>query len=218
MKSSLRVANLKGDIFGRTIYPPSRLTIKAFILAKLWRGSTKRAPIPGPRRQKKLGLDMVIMQSFSVLIYQLIRSRLITGICIMKNGLANQASCPRIPPRNRPSESCVASYISKKSCEAGEGTWTKVHINYKEKSSENKGACDGIQTVKGVAYEPHKITQGSENNEQDLVKVNKPEVIYAPSTVVNHNGINMNGKFSSYKWKVPYFPSQIIQRCVLRIR
>ena len=136
----------------------------------------------------------------------------------MNNGLAKQSSCPRTPPRNRPSESCVASYISKESCEAGGGTWTKVHINYKEKSSDNSATCDGIQTFNGVAYEPHKITQGSENDAQDLIKVDKPAVIYAPSTVVNHNGINMEGKFSSYKWKVPYFPSQTIQRCVLRIR
>ena len=135
----------------------------------------------------------------------------------MKNGLSRQSSCPRTP-RNRPSELCVASYISKRSCEAGRGKWTKVHVNYKEKSSDNKAACDSIQTFKGVAYEAHKITQGTEKDEQDLVKVDRPAVIYAPSTVVNHNGLNMEGKFSSYKWKVPYFPSQTIQRCVLRIR
>lgn len=136
----------------------------------------------------------------------------------MKNGLANQQSCPRTPPRNRPSESCVASYISKESCEKGGGAWTKVLINYKEKLSENNGACPGIQSVKGVAYEAHTITQGTGNDEQYVVKVDKPQVIYAPSTVVNHNGLNMQGKFSSYKWKVPFFPSQTIQRCVLRIR
>jgi len=139
-------------------------------------------------------------------------------LCIMKNGLANQRSCPRTPPRNRPSESCVASYISKESCEKGGGAWTKVLINYKEKLSENNGACPGIQSVKGVAYEAHTIPQGKENDEQYVVKVDKPQVIYAPSTVVNHNGLNMQGKFSSYKWKVPFFPSQTIQRCVLRIR
>ena len=45
-----------------------------------------------------------------------------------------------------------------------------------------------------------------------------PEVAFAESNVVNHNGLNMEGKFSSYKWKVPCFPSNITQRCVLRIR
>ena len=136
----------------------------------------------------------------------------------MKNGLAKQKPCPKIPGTKTSHGSCVASYISNDTCVAGEGTWKKVHINYKAKSSDNNVACDSIQTFKGVAYEPHKITQGTENDEQDLVKVDKPAVIYAPSTGVNHNGINMEGKFSSYKWKVPYFPSQTIQRCVLRIR
>ena len=143
---------------------------------------------------------------------------LLQGLCIMKNGLAGQSNCPRIPPRNKHSEYCVASYISKESCENGGGNWTKVHINYKEMLSDNSGACASVQTVKGVAYEPHTVTQGTDKDQQDLVKVDKPEVIYAPSTVVNHNGMNMQGKFSSYKWKVPYFPSQKIQRCVLRIR
>ena len=43
-------------------------------------------------------------------------------------------------------------------------------------------------------------------------------MIYVPSTAVNHNGMNMEGKFSSYKWKVTCFPSNITQRCVLRMR
>ena len=44
-----------------------------------------------------------------------------------------------------------------------------------------------------------------------------PDVIYVPSTVVNHNGVNMEGEFSSYKWKVPCFPTNTTQRCVRRI-
>ncbi|KAJ7333542.1 hypothetical protein OS493_017080 [Desmophyllum pertusum] len=143
-------------------------------------------------------------------------------LCIMKNGLAKQKTCPRTSNRNRPAEKCVASYITKESCENGGGDWVKVTTNYKEKYSENSAnsACaNKFQTViKGVAYEPHLIAQGADGQEQDLVKADPPEVIYAPSTVVNHNGMNMQGKFSSYKWKVPYFPSQTIQRCVLRIR
>ena len=144
--------------------------------------------------------------------------RFVQGLCIMQNGQSSPKSCPRTSPRNRPSASCVAKYISKESCEKGGGTWTKVLSNYKEKLSDNAVSCDSIQSMKGVAYEPHTITQGSGKDEQDLVKGDRPEVIYAPSTVVNHNGINMQGKFSSYTWKIPYFPSQTIQRCVLRIR
>ncbi|XP_068712154.1 protein DD3-3-like [Montipora foliosa] len=138
-------------------------------------------------------------------------------LCMMENGLRGEASCPRTPPRNRPAQKCVARFISRESCEKGGGKWTKVHINYKEILKTDFNTSND-QVLKGVAYESHKITQGTENKEQLLLKVDKPEVIYAPSTVVNHNGVNMQGKFSSFKWKVPFFSSQITQRCVLRIR
>ena len=144
----------------------------------------------------------------------------------MNHGLANQIPCQRIPPGNRNrSPKCVASFITKESCENGGGSWVMVKTNYKEKFPLNQGSnaqdnpcANKFQTVKGVAYEPHLITQGTEASEQDLVMADPPEVIYAPSTVVNHNGMNMEGKFSSYKWKIPHFPSNSIQRCVLRIR
>jgi len=143
------------------------------------------------------------------------------GLCIMDDGLQNQRRCPKTPPRNKQASKCVASFITKETCEKGGGKWVEVETNYKEKlPSQTDGACAGkFQTVKGVAYEPHQITQmGSDGTEEDLVVADPAEVIYAPSTVVNHNGLNMHGKFSSYTWKIPYFPSNTIQRCVLRIR
>ncbi len=148
------------------------------------------------------------------------RYRLIQGLCIMNNGLAGQSRCPRVLPRSRPAAKCVASFITKESCEIGGGSWKKVTTHFKEKLLDiSDSACaNKFQTVRGVAYEPHLITQGTEGNEEDLVVADPPEVIYAPSTVVNHNGMNMEGKFSSYTWKIPYFPSNTIQRCVLRIR
>ena len=138
----------------------------------------------------------------------------------MDDGRANQRRCPKTAPRNQRASECVASFITKETCENGGGKWVIVTINYKEKlSSKSDGACAGkFQTVKGVAYEPHQITQGADGVEEDLVKTDPTEVIFAPSTVVNHNGMNMQGKFSSYTWKIPYFPSNTIQRCVLRIR
>ena len=138
----------------------------------------------------------------------------------MNNGVAGQQACPRTPPRSKPASICVASFITKEACENGGGTWKKVKTNFKEMLSDNAdSACAGkYQSVKGVAFQPHLISQGTDGSEEDLVVADKPKVIYAPSTVVNHNGMNMEGKFSSYKWKVPYFPSNSIQRCVLRIR
>ena len=138
----------------------------------------------------------------------------------MDDSLANQRRCPKTAPRNKPAPECVASFITKETCENGGGKWVNLTTQYKEKySSQSDSACAGkIQTVKGVAYEPHLITQGADGVEEDLVKADPTEVIFAPSTVVNHNGMNMQGKFSSYTWKIPYFPSNTIQRCVLRIR
>ena len=139
----------------------------------------------------------------------------------MDNGLANQRRCPRTPPLNRQAAKCVASFITAESCQNGGGKWIEVETNYKEKlPSQTDGACNGkFKTIRGVAYEPNQITQmGSNGAEEDLVEADQTEVIFAPSTVVNHNGLNMEGKFSSYTWKIPYFPSNTIQRCVLRIR
>ena len=141
---------------------------------------------------------------------------LLSGLCIIKNGVQKHL-CPRIPPLNRRNAECVARFITQASCEQAGGRWTIVKTNFKEKSSGAK-SCANIKTVKGVAYEPHLITQGTDEIEQDLVLADPPEVLDAPSTVVNHNGMNMDGKFSSYKWKIPHFPSNTIQRCVLRIR
>ena len=138
----------------------------------------------------------------------------------MNDGLPGQQRCPNTPPRNRPASKCVAKFITEESCKNGGGSWVNVKTHYKEKLSVNSdSACaNKYRIVRGVAYEPHLITQFTEGSEEVLVAADPPRVIYAPSTVVNHNGVNMGGKFSSYKWKIPHFPSNTIQRCVLRIR
>ena len=114
-----------------------------------------------------------------------------------------------MPQKNKRNAKCVARFITQDSCQGAGGSWTQVQTNFIEKF----GSKD-----KGVAYEPHLITQGTGEGEQGLVLADSPEVLDAPSTVVNHNGMNMDGKFSSYKWKIPHFPSNTPQRCVLRIR
>ena len=62
MTSSPSFADLKGNIFGHTISPPS-LIIIASIVAKLWKGGGEGwilPPLLGPKRQKqKPGLDRI---------------------------------------------------------------------------------------------------------------------------------------------------------------
>ena len=138
----------------------------------------------------------------------------------MPSKLAGNANCP--PDNNNViAKKCVAKYITAESCKAAGGIWTKFITNYLEKTTGILRTCEdqgGLRVAKGLPYQAHKLSQGSDEKEQYVVLHKTPDVIYAPSTVVNHNGMNMEGKFSSYKWKVPCFPTNTTQRCVLRIR
>ena len=138
----------------------------------------------------------------------------------MPTKLAGNADCP--PDNlNIRADKCVAKYITAESCKAAGGAWTKFITNYMEKTGgvlSNYEAQGDLKPAKGLPYEPHKLSQGSDEMEQYVLLHKTPDVIYAPSTVVNHNGMNMEGKFSSYKWKVPCFPTNTTQRCVLRLR
>ena len=140
-------------------------------------------------------------------------------LCIMPSTLGKQ-TCPRNHD-NKLAEKCVAKYITAKSCKAAGGIWKKFITNYVEKTAGILSTCHDqgdMKLARGVPYEPHKLSQGADQKKQFVLLQKRPDVIYAPSTVVNHNGINMEGKFSSYKWKVPCFPTNTTQRCVLRIR
>ena len=85
--------------------------------------------------------------------------------------------------------------------------WTNQHgtgliTSYLERTAGVLSTCKGVgnmKLAKGVPYEAHKISEGCDNKRQYVLLNRPPEVIYAPSTVVNHNGINMEGNFSSYK-------------------
>jgi len=138
----------------------------------------------------------------------------------MPTKLAGNEACPPDNSNVR-AKKCAAKYITAESCKAAGGTWTKFFTNYLEKAGGNLSNCEpqgDSKLAKGLPYEPQKLSQGSDEQEQDVFLHKTPDVIYAPSTVVNHNGVNMKGKFSSYKWKVPCFPSTTTQRCVLRLR
>ena len=138
----------------------------------------------------------------------------------MPTTLQGNPSCPR-NNYNQVAEFCVAKYITANACRAAGGKWTKFITNYVEKTAGVLSTCHNVGDMKlarGLPYEPHKLSQGSDGKWQFVLLHKTPDVIYAPSTTVNHNGMNMEGKFSSYKWKVPCFPTNTTQRCVLRLR
>ena len=141
-------------------------------------------------------------------------------MCIMPTILKDNPTCPR-DNQNALAKHCVAKYISANSCRAAGGRWTKFITNYQEKTAGVLSTCHNMGNMKlarGIPYEPHLLSQGADGEPQYVLLHETPDVIYAPSTVVNHNGMNMEGKFSSYKWKVPCFPTNTTQRCVLRLR
>jgi len=121
---------------------------------------------------------------------------------------------------NQQSQKGALKYINATECKAAGGRWTRFITNFLEKSEGVLDSCidKSVPLVRGLPYESHLLSQGADRKRQYVVVQEPPEVIYAPSTVVNHNGVNMEGKFSSYKWKVPCFPTNTTQRCVLRIR
>ncbi|XP_020608614.1 protein DD3-3-like isoform X3 [Orbicella faveolata] len=141
-------------------------------------------------------------------------------MCVMPNNLEG-ITCPPPNGQDNPAFQCIAKYITAESCKAAGGTWTKFITNYLEKTSGVLSTCHDVGEMKlarGIPYDAHKISQGADNKLQYVLLHKPPDVIYAPSTVVNHNGMSMEGNFSTYKWKVPCFPSNTTQRCVLRLR
>lgn len=141
-------------------------------------------------------------------------------MCIMPTTLPGNVNCPT-ENNLRLAKKCVAKYITKEDCDRNNGTWTKFITNYLEKTAGILSTCHtegGMELAKGIPYESHKISQGADLRKQYVVLHKTPDVIFAPSTVVNHNGMNMEGKFSSYKWNIPCFPTNTTQRCILRIR
>ena len=141
-------------------------------------------------------------------------------LCIMPTKLTGNTDCPPDNSNVR-GDKCVAKYITEESCKAANATWTKFVTNYLEKTDGVLSTCHDVgenKIARGLPYDAEKISQGSDNQLQYVLLHKKPDVIYAPSTVVNHNGMNMEGKFSSYKWNVPCFPTNVTQRCVLRLR
>ncbi|XP_068676289.1 uncharacterized protein [Montipora foliosa] len=139
-------------------------------------------------------------------------------MCIMRSKSGDQ--CPK-KNDGQPGEKCAAKYLTAEACKNAGGKWTRFITNVMERTRGVLSTCHGIGEMKlkrGVPYEPHEVAQGGDLLEQYVLIQKPPEVLYAPSTYINHNGVGRDGNFTSYKWKVPYFPSNVTQRCVLRIR
>jgi len=110
-----------------------------------------------------------------------------------------------------------SKFNNQKECEANKGKWFPFY-NYLEKATQFKteAACNaasknGVKYIWGrTIYFPEKM--------ECLVALPPPECKAAMWSRVNHHGNVRGGQPLRYKWKLPHFPSERAQRCVLRIR
>ena len=110
-----------------------------------------------------------------------------------------------------------SKYNNKKDCEANNGQWLDFY-NFLEKAPQFKteAACLAA-SKKGVKYLWGRSLYFPEKKEC-LVALPPPECRAADWSRVNHLGNVRGGQPLRYKWKLPHFPSEEKQRCVLRIR
>jgi hypothetical protein len=103
-------------------------------------------------------------------------------------------------------------------CTKNGGKWTEL-FNYLEKASQFKDekTCES-QSKDGLIYKWAIGYDTKTSSKECLIMLAKPECHQAEWTRSNHLGNARNGEQASYKWRLPYFPSQRLQKCVFRIR
>jgi hypothetical protein len=103
-------------------------------------------------------------------------------------------------------------------CVKNGGKWTEL-FNYLEKAPQYKDqkSCES-QSKDNLVYRWAIGFDSKTSVKECLVMLNKPECLQAEWTRSNHLGNARNGEPATYKWRLPYFPSQRLQKCAFRIR
>ena len=111
-------------------------------------------------------------------------------------------------------------YNTRADCENHGGEWINYH-NYLEKDTSKTSEASCKSAGKAWVYAYRSDDYDEDNGaikKKCVVPLTKPECDVAPYSRSNHLG-NGNGITPlTYRWKLPYFPSQKEQRCFLRIR
>ena len=112
--------------------------------------------------------------------------------------------------------SYFSQYNNQKDCEANKGLWLEF-TNYLEKAQrfKNQSSCEAA-SKNGIRYGWGRPLGSMEK--ECLVLLDAPDCQQAPYSRDNHLGNGINAQHLSYKWTIPYFPSEEVQRCVIRIR
>ena len=119
----------------------------------------------------------------------------------------------------------ASKYNNKKDCEQNNGKWVMFH-NYLEETDLGKDECtqlpNGRRLIWAIPYRSEKLDQFKGNDiegwKRCLVSLSPPDCRPAPYTRSNHLGNAKDVVTANYAWKLPYFPSGVEQKCVLRVR
>lgn len=129
--------------------------------------------------------------------------------------------------KNKPWEDVVntwkhySTHNNKIDCEKDNGKWVEFR-SYLEYINKTKEECNGERLIWDIPYSSvtidHLLGEDPENWKRCLVALDPPDCQQAPQSRPNHLGNGENVVPLSYDWTLPHFPSQLEQRCVLRIR
>ncbi|XP_057297187.1 protein DD3-3-like [Hydractinia symbiolongicarpus] len=115
-----------------------------------------------------------------------------------------------------------SKYNNKADCENNKGVWKEFHsFLEKAKAYETKTKCEAqnqkaTNQAQKVAYVWALPIYGKK--EECLVKLDKPFCKASPFSRDNHLGNGVDLEQLAVNWELPYFPSSVEQRCVLRLR
>ncbi len=123
-----------------------------------------------------------------------------------------------------------SAYNNPTLCKQKGGVWTLFHsfidfkYEYKDQASCEGASTEDVPLVWGVPYRSEFVDALEIDKTTNkpkmfcLVQPPKLECRLSPSSRPNHLGNVKDAQAMNYTWIIPYFPSQVEKRCVVRIR
>lgn len=123
-------------------------------------------------------------------------------------------------PRDRNRFRHDSKYNNAADCAKNGGKWINFS-NYLEKEPKytNQASCEQAGLMWTFAYRSEDVVDHLGNiRKQCVVPLKEPDCLAAPYSRSNHLGNGVDLAPLTYRWKLPYYPSQQQQSCFLRIR
>ena len=121
-------------------------------------------------------------------------------------------------------------YNNPAECKQRGSVWLEFHSyidfkdEYKDKASCERASTEDVPLVWGVPYNSERVDAiefnptTKEPRHFCLVQPSKVHCQLSPLSRPNHLGNVEEAQTMNYTWVLPYFPSQVEKRCVLRLR